>query len=236
VPYGSIESDGFPNDWTAPASERPAPQGIDNGIAPAKAATSGSVPYGSMESDGYPNDWIESDGYPDDWIVPGQTRAPGTGFFGTGRPPLSSVASPFGLPQPQPQAGYGGSDAARPGDRAITSAFQRPSPSSLVVPVSDQATTKPGWIPLGPGSGWEPWADHFIKGMPGLINYFRSRQSLGDPDAPGCKEEWDDARRKCAEWLAQRPPPKGLTGGHRNVEDCARGHVSERCGGNPFDR
>jgi hypothetical protein len=98
VPYGSIDSDGYPNDWIepdgypddwiVPAGARPAPQGIDNGIAPAKAATGGSVPYGSTESDGYPNDWVEPDGYPDDWIVPGQTRAPGIGFFGTGGPPL----------------------------------------------------------------------------------------------------------------------------------------------------
>jgi len=117
----------------------------------------------------------------------------------------------------------------------IPSAFSQPSLSPLMVSASGQAGTRPGWVPLGPGSGWEPWADQFIKGMQGLINYFRSRQSLGNPDAPGCKEEWDDARRKCAEWLAQKQY-RGLAGGYRNVEDCARGHVSERCGGNPVTR
>src|SRR5580692_5271911 len=45
VPYGSIESDGYPNDWIepdgfpddwfVPAAAPAAPQGIDNGIAPA---------------------------------------------------------------------------------------------------------------------------------------------------------------------------------------------------------
>ena len=55
VPYGSIESDGYPNDWIepdgypndwiVPVRARLAPQSIDNKIAPAKAATGGSVPY-----------------------------------------------------------------------------------------------------------------------------------------------------------------------------------------------
>jgi hypothetical protein len=212
VPYSSIESDGYPNDWIepdgypddwiVPAGARPAPQGIDNGIAPTRAATGGPVPYGSIESDGFPNDWIEPDGYPDDWIVPGQTRAPGIGFFGAGGPPPSSASSPFGLPQPQPQAGYGGSDAARPGDRAIPSAFQ-PSRSSLVVRVSDQAATRPGWIPLGPGSGWEPWADQFIKGMQGLINQFRSHSGGGAPrggDGEDCHDRWEREDARCVKF------------------------------------
>jgi hypothetical protein len=205
VPYGSIESDGYPNDWIesdgypndwiVPASAPPAPQSIDNRIAPARAATGGAVPYGSIDSNGYPNDWV----------VPGQTRAPGIGFFGTVRPPLSSMASPFGLLQPQPPAGYGVSDAARPSE--IPSAFQQPSPSTLVVPVSDQATTRPGWIPLGPGSGWEPWADQFIKGMQGLINHFRSRSGAGAPsggDGEDCFDRWEREDDRCKEFLPWR--------------------------------
>jgi hypothetical protein len=214
VPYGSIESDGYPNDWIeqdgypsdwiVPASARLAPQSIDNRTAPAKAATGGSVPYGSIEPDGYPNDWIETDGYPDDWIVPGQTRTPGTGFLGTGRPSASYSTSRLGLPQPQPQTAYGGSDAARPGDRAIPAAFQQQPPSTWVVPVSDQAGTQPGWIPLGPGSGWEPWADHFIKGMQGLINQFRSRSGGGAPrggDGEDCYDRWEREDARCKQFL-----------------------------------
>jgi hypothetical protein len=111
-------------------------------------------------------------------------------------------------------------------------------PSTLMTPVSDRTETMPRWIPMGPGTGWEPWADHFIKGMRGLINFFRSRQTprprpSNDPD---CDDEWDYARRKCEELLSQRDPPRGVTGGYRNVEDCARGLVSERCGGNPVSR
>ena len=49
-----------------------------------------------------------------------------------------------------------------------------------------------------------------------------------------CAEEWDAAYLICAELLAQPNPPRRLTGGYRNLADCARGFVSERCGGNPI--
>jgi hypothetical protein len=192
VPYGSIESDGYPNDWFVPAAARPVPQGIDNLIAPTKAATDAPVAYGSIESDGYPNDWMEQDGYPDDWFEPGQT---GTGFIGSDGPPPASVTSQFGFPQPPSQAGYGGSDTAR---------FQQPSPSGLVERVSDQATTRPWWIPLGPGSGWEPWAEQFIKGMQGLINQFRSRSGGGGAprggDGEDCHDRWEREDARCVKF------------------------------------
>ncbi len=35
--------------------------------------------------------------------------------------------------------------------------------------------------------------------------------------------------------LANPYPSRSLTGGYRDVENCARGHVSQRCGGNRFD-
>ena len=47
-----------------------------------------------------------------------------------------------------------------------------------------------------------------------------------------CEREWEDARRRCRDYLAMPFPPRGLTGGHRGVESCARGLVSMRCGGN----
>ncbi len=182
-PYGSTESDGYPNDWIEPdgypsdwiVPTSASARNINNMIAPAKAAASASVPYGSIESDGYPNDWIEQDGYPNDWIVPAQMRdlggpyrASSNGLLATGQRP-SSAASPLLSPQSRPQNGSGDSDASRSAYWTSPSAFQQQSPSRLVVPVSDQTATRPGWIPLGPGSGWEPWADQFIKGMQGLI-------------------------------------------------------------------
>jgi len=50
-----------------------------------------------------------------------------------------------------------------------------------------------------------------------------------------CRQEWDDAYDMCCKELAKPNPNRGITGGHTNVRDCARGHVSEDCGGNPVD-
>jgi hypothetical protein len=50
-----------------------------------------------------------------------------------------------------------------------------------------------------------------------------------------CDKEWEDAEAQCAEWIAdpRSCPAPGLTGGYTNVYDCARGLVTEECGGNP---
>ncbi|MBK9264666.1 MAG: hypothetical protein IPM54_33390 [Polyangiaceae bacterium] len=50
-----------------------------------------------------------------------------------------------------------------------------------------------------------------------------------------CQKQWEDAREKCDELLSSPNPPRNLTGGYKNREDCARGHVDERCGGNKID-
>ena len=41
--------------------------------------------------------------------------------------------------------------------------------------------------------------------------------------------------RRVRELLSRRNPPRGLTGGYKNIEDCARGFVTEECGGNPVE-
>lgn len=48
----------------------------------------------------------------------------------------------------------------------------------------------------------------------------------------GCEEEWAEAIRFCADLLKSPSPPKGLTGGYKTVRGCAKGFVSQRCGGN----
>ena len=48
-----------------------------------------------------------------------------------------------------------------------------------------------------------------------------------------CREEWDEAYEICRKLLSQPHPPRGLTGGYTDLENCARGFVSEECGGNP---
>ena len=57
------------------------------------------------------------------------------------------------------------------------------------------------------------------------------RTALILPD--GCDEEWKAARKICLDLLSSPNPPRGLTGGYRDIEGCAKGFVSMRCGGNP---
>jgi hypothetical protein len=51
--------------------------------------------------------------------------------------------------------------------------------------------------------------------------------------AVDCAMEWTAAYLRCAELLSQPNPPRGLTGGYKSIAECARGFVSEECGGNP---
>jgi RHS repeat-associated protein len=59
------------------------------------------------------------------------------------------------------------------------------------------------------------------------------------PKAPPCKtskeceKEWEEAFADCAKELAKPHPSRSITGGYNNLYDCARGLVSEACGGNP---
>jgi hypothetical protein len=56
------------------------------------------------------------------------------------------------------------------------------------------------------------------------------------PAGSDCEREWEEAFAMCNDWLSQPNPPQGLTGGHTSVYACAKGLVSERCGGNKIDR
>jgi len=111
-------------------------------------------------------------------------------------------------------------------------------PTPEVVPASYQSA-RPSWVPVSPPDVFDPWREHASKGLLGLYKFFfdpGSFPSGSDRNGQGCKEEWEEARKQCAEWLSTPNPPKGVTGGYRNIEDCARGLVSERCGGNPVKR
>jgi hypothetical protein len=50
-----------------------------------------------------------------------------------------------------------------------------------------------------------------------------------------CDQEWADAREWCRNELAKPPYQrnKSGTGGYDTVDNCARGKVSQECGGNP---
>jgi RHS repeat-associated protein len=54
-------------------------------------------------------------------------------------------------------------------------------------------------------------------------------------DDADCDKEWEDAFRKCSRYASSPGAPRGVTGGYTNLYDCARGLVSERCGGNAVD-
>ena len=47
-----------------------------------------------------------------------------------------------------------------------------------------------------------------------------------------CEAEWEEALVICVRELAKRNPSRGITGGYKDPYRCAKGLVSERCGGN----
>ena len=92
-----------------------------------------------------------------------------------------------------------------------------------------------GYLPyyrkVGRGSGADCacekfWEDEYFDDEEFEVGF----DSSHDPD---CEGEWEDAREQCRVLLALRDPPRGLNGGYRDVENCARGFVSARCGGTP---
>ncbi|MDJ0863508.1 MAG: RHS repeat-associated core domain-containing protein [Gammaproteobacteria bacterium] len=67
-----------------------------------------------------------------------------------------------------------------------------------------------------------------------------------DPTAKECEDEWRKARQRCRELIYEeleqragrrkKRSVRGVTGGYSDVEECARGLVSEACGGNRVER
>lgn len=53
-------------------------------------------------------------------------------------------------------------------------------------------------------------------------------------DSPECRREWEIAERICQNELSKprHMQNRRVTGGHRTIAGCAKGHVSARCGGN----
>lgn len=47
-----------------------------------------------------------------------------------------------------------------------------------------------------------------------------------------CDQEWEAAYFECENLLSQKNPPIGVTGGCMNIHQCAKGLVSQLCGGN----
>jgi hypothetical protein len=105
-----------------------------------------------------------------------------------------------------------------------------------------------GGVVAGPGpfvvppvaQGGTKENDEFVRQAQQLFKWLRevlqrSGSGTGGGREPDCDEEWEDARRMCIEELSKGVPDTAITGGYFNVPDCARGLVSERCGGNKVE-
>jgi hypothetical protein len=111
------------------------------------------------------------------------------------------------------------------------------SPPTTNVSMEDGQTggwSRPGPPWIFPPDIWEPWKRGTEQGIKGLIDAWRRvfSGSAGGSYDPDCDQEWKEAREQCKEELAKPYPGRGRTGGYVDVEECARGLVSERCGGN----
>ena len=119
-------------------------------------------------------------------------------------------------------------------------------PAQLRLPV--RRMPPPGSYPgqgggLAPGGGpvteipmpewWKTWGPALGAIAQSLPSLMTGSGSGAERDTPECKEEWADARDFCAKELAKPFPDTYRTGGYTNVEDCAKGRVTERCGGSP---
>ncbi len=108
--------------------------------------------------------------------------------------------------------------------------------------VGDGDAASPTWRPGGftpvPAfpDVFAPWRKGAIESIGGLLHAVRPYSNLSGmgADDRACLEEWAAARKWCKDKLDKAEegvrPERGV--GYRNIEDCARGEVSTRCGGN----
>ena len=113
-----------------------------------------------------------------------------------------------------------------------------PTSPPSVLAANDEAPPRPWGLPGSPTDAFNPWLRGAVDSLDKTIRHFRSGAGYGDDamDSPDCMEEWRDARELCAREMSKPNPSRGITGGAETIEECARGHVSERCGGNVYER
>jgi len=140
------------------------------------------------------------------------------------------------------QPGVPGASHGSPAQFAPFGSWPSPVPNNpmsqpTVLAANDQAPTRPWGVPVSPTDVFNPWLRGAIDSLDKTIRHFRSQSGYGeDADSPECRQEWQDARELCARELSKPNPSRGITGGHDTIEECARGHVSERCRGNAYER
>lgn len=126
-----------------------------------------------------------------------------------------------------------------------TYAYAASHPLLLIDPTGESyAAAVGGWIaadgavPEPSDAAWPKWAGYALAfGGALALDY-----CLGRSDEDECEKEWREARERCRQLIyeqmqqaaGRRKKRKltGITGGYTDVEQCARGLVSERCGGN----
>jgi len=113
----------------------------------------------------------------------------------------------------------------------------KPMSPPMMLAANDQARPR-AWGPPSPMDVFNPWLRGAIDSLDKTIRHFRSHSGAGEGamDSPDCRQEWLDALELCAKELAKPNPSRGITGGHKSIGECARGHVSERCLGNEYER
>ncbi|MDQ2642170.1 MAG: hypothetical protein M3020_00020 [Myxococcota bacterium] len=113
------------------------------------------------------------------------------------------------------------------------------NPVNFIDPTGQQAAIP--WGPIFGGAAAGAALGGAVGALTGaaLVCFFVPGDS-SQPDDAECDKQWSDAYRKCAEWITskQTPAVKRLRGSRNgrpyNLDDCARGHVSAACGGNPI--
>lgn len=120
------------------------------------------------------------------------------------------------------------------GAQFVPAQFRLPRPHQAPVgPYPAPAWPAPGPAPEIPiPDWWKKWGPALGAAVQILPRITSGSFGGGDPNGPGCKEEWDEERAFCAQELAKPYPNRRMTGGHKNIDDCARGRISEPCGGN----
>jgi hypothetical protein len=124
------------------------------------------------------------------------------------------------------------------GDWPMSQTFTNPLSPETILAQSDQARARPWYAPGAPPSVFDWWLKGAIESADKTIRHFKQAgQAEEDPrKSPECKQEWAEAFERCHDWMGTPDWPKGAGGKEVSLEDCMRGLVSERCGGNPVQR
>jgi RHS repeat-associated protein len=78
-----------------------------------------------------------------------------------------------------------------------------------------------------------PWTSISNENIcPGTGVGFGVSGDITEEEKSDCDGEWETAYRMCRNYNKSRNSPRGITGGYTSPYDCARGLVSQRCGGN----